>query len=532
MWNPFRKSLGKTMLDRRLQQLKVNARSVNDFGSEKLLQKWHARPTPFVNFTDQRHTKLVGRAREICLTNSYGQKALRILKNNVIGEFGMRLQSHVKLPDGTLDMEVNGAIEEAWLDFSQPYVLDTARQASLQEFQEICLSSIVTDGDFFVRIMENDEYEYGLKIQEIDALRVPPSSSSRYRLADTEQIYKNGIVFDKETMKPLWYSLNDDNITRYDVDVNRGKRIDAADMMHGFIKERTGQVRGVPLGHTSAATLYMIGKYEEAALRNAEIGASKLGFLTQSSDEPPPTRPKLDENGEEMKDEEGNTILEDALDGVSIDMEAGSLNSLPPGVGFADWSPEYPNQEFESFMRVMLRKASVGYDVAYADLSGDLTSVNYSSIRQGALENRENFKTLQKVIIFKFLYPLYKRWLGSAIAKGMIRVNGKPLGMERINDYCKPVWTPRRWPWIDPQSEAKANQIAIKSGLKAPSQVIKEAGGDPEETWQTIKQDIETMRAKGIPDEIIFGIFAEKAPTVEELIEGIKEGMGGPTNGN
>ena len=54
---------------------------------------------------------------------------------------------------------------------------------------------------------------------------------------------------------------------------------------------------------------------------------------------------------------------------------------------------------------------------AYADLSGDLTSVNYSSIRQGALENRENFKTLQKVIIFKFLYPLYKRWLGSAISK-------------------------------------------------------------------------------------------------------------------
>ena len=115
MWNPFRKSLGKTILDRRLRQLKINTRSVNDLGSEKLLQKWNARPTPFVNFTDQRHTKLVGRAREICLNNSYGQKALRILKNNVVGEFGMRLQSHVKLRTGTLDMEVNGAIEEAWI---------------------------------------------------------------------------------------------------------------------------------------------------------------------------------------------------------------------------------------------------------------------------------------------------------------------------------------------------------------------------------------------------------------------------------
>ena len=521
MWNLFKKNIGKAILERRFQQMKV--RSVNDLSSEKLLKGWHSRPTPFVNFTDQRQQTLVGRSREICLNHAYGQKALRILKNNVIGEFGMRLQSHVKLPDGTLDMETNNAIEAAWMDFSEASMLDTAGQSNLQKFQEICLSSVVTDGEFFVQIMEDTGYEYGLKIKEIDALRIPPQSSSRYRLALTEQVYKNGIIFDKATMKPLWYSLNDDNITRYDVDVNQGVRVDAVDMLHGFIKERMGQVRGVPLGHTSAATLYMIAKYEEAALRNAQVGASKIGFLTQSADEPTSTKPKLDEDGEPVLDEDGNQILEDALDGVNIDLDAGSLNSLPPGVGFSDWSPEYPNNELEAFIRVMLRKASVGYDVAYADLSGDLTSVNYSSIRQGALETRENYKILQMIIVEQLLKPLFKRWLGMAISMGMIVVNGRPLAMGNVNDYCKPVWTPRRWAWIDPQSEAKANQIAIKSGLKAPSQIIKEMGGDPEETWQTIAQDIETMKAKGIKEEIIMGIFAEKAPTVEELIAGVME---------
>ena len=529
MWNPFKRTIGKVLLDDRLRRaVKIQKRSVNDIGSEDLLRKWtSARPTPFVNFTDQRQTTLVGRAREICLNNSYGQKALRILKNNVIGEFGMRLQSHVRRPHGKLDMEVNAAIEAAWMDFTQPDVLDTAMQASLQEFQELCLTSIVTDGDFFIRIMEDDSYPYGLKIQEIDSLRIPPASSSRYRLADTEQVYKNGIVFDKPTMMPLWYSLNDDTITRYDVDVNRGARVPAADMIHGFIKERMGQVRGVPLGHTSASTLYMIGKYEESALLNARVGASKIGFLKQSTDEPPPTRPKLDENGDPMEDADGNIILESALDDVDIDLEGGSLNSLPPGVEFSDWSPEYPSEQYEAFMSVMLRKASVGYDVAYADMSNDLTSVNYSSIRQGALENRENFKILQKLIISKFLNRLYKRWLGTAISMGMIVVNGRPLMMDKINDYCKPVWTPRRWPWIDPQSEARANQIAIKSGLKSPSQIIKEMGGDPEEVWRSMKQDIDAMRAEGIPEHIIAGIFAEKGPTVEELIKEIMGEMGG-----
>ena len=142
-------------------------------------------------------------------------------------------------------------------------------------------------------------------------LRIPPASSSRYRLADTEQVYKNGIVFDKATMKPLWYSLNKDQITRYDVDVNSGDRIPATDMLHGFVKERMGQVRGVPLGSTAAQTLYMIGKYIEAALQNARVGASKMGFIEQDPTVAPPVQYKVDENGDPLMDEDGNLIPED-----------------------------------------------------------------------------------------------------------------------------------------------------------------------------------------------------------------------------
>lgn len=515
MWNPFKKLIGKRLIAKRPRR---KERSVNDFQSEQLLQQWNSRPTPFVNFTDQRQTTLVGRAREICLNNSYGKGALRILKHNVIGENGIRMQSHVKRRDGRLDMEVNTAIEDAWRDFSTSENLDTAGRMNLQQFQEVCLSSLVTDGDFFVQMLEDEGYEYGVKIQEIDALRIPPSSSSRYRLADTEHVYKNGIIFDKRTMKPLWYSLNDDNITRYDVDVNRGDRVPAADMLHGFVKERIGQVRGVPLGSTAAQTLYMIGKYIEAALQNARVGATKVGFLEQSTDDPAPTRPKVDENGNPVLDDDGNMILEDALDGVEIKLESGSVSNLPPGVKFSGWSPEYPNNEFEPFVRVLLQGAAIGYSVPYADISGDLSSVNYSSIRQGALEVRENYKMLQDVIVAFLLNPLFKRWLAHALMRGNIVVNARPLAMENLNDYFQPVWTPKRWPWIDPKSEASANETAIKNGMKSLSQVIQEMGGDPEQVWESIKQDIDAMKAKGIPETIISGIFAQKPPTVEELL--------------
>ena len=100
-----------------------------------------------------------------------------------------------------------------------------------------------------------------------------------------------------------------------------------------------------------------------------------------------------------------------------------------------------------------------------------------------------------------------------------------PLTLDKINMYCKPVWTPKRWAWIDPRSEAMANQIAIKSGLKAPSQIIKEMGGDPEEVWETVKTDMDMMKEKGIPEEIVAGIFAEKAPTVAEILGEMIGGM-------
>ena len=208
MWNPFKKSIGRIISDKRKKYV-VKTRSVNDLQSEQLIKSWSARAVPPVNFTDFNQTRLVGRAREVCLNNSHGKAALRIMKHNVVGEHGVRLQMHVRHANDKLDMKVNAAIEEGWKEFSEAIYLDTAETHNLQEYQELCLTSMVTDGDFFVRIHENDDYDYGVKIQMIDALRIPPSSSSRYRLAEQNEIYKNGIMFDKTTGKPIQYSLNE-----------------------------------------------------------------------------------------------------------------------------------------------------------------------------------------------------------------------------------------------------------------------------------------------------------------------------------
>ena len=523
MWNPFKKNIGrelaKSYTTAKVAPPKVTTRSVKDLETDKLLEKWSSRPVPFVAFTDIHQAKLVGRARDVCFNNSYGKAGLRVLRQNIVGENGIRMQSHVKMAGSDeLDMDINSAIEEAWSEFSEPMHIDTAGRKDLYWMQVIALNSLVTDGEFFFQKHKDESTKFGIQIQEIDAMRIPPFATNRYRLEKQGETYKNGIIFNKMTGKPLYYALNRDNVNYYDMQPDRSTElIPAASMLHGYQQDAAGQARGVPLGQTSSETLYMIAKYSEAALQNARVGATKVGFFTHGKDIPAETRPKFDDEGNAVVDSDGNPVLQNAMDGAKIDLTPGSISSLPNGVDFSEWSPQYPNNEFDAFMKVMLRQASVGFSIPYSDISGDLSDVNYSSMRQGALEIRANYRILQGLLIQYFMKVVYMEWLVSVLMREMLMVNGKRLTIDMIDDLHKPVWTPKRWAWIDPRAEAIANQIAIKSGLKSPSQIIKEMGGDPEEVWKSIKQDRDVMKGLGLPEEFIEGIFAHMPATVEEL---------------
>lgn len=532
MWNPFRKLIGsKLAKDYTTSRVNPNPRiqrSVKDTETDQLVSAWSSRATPPVNFTDLHQSKMVGRARDICINNSYGKAALRVLRQNVVGENGIRMQSHVKTDKGDLDRDINSAIEERWAKYTKAINFDVAGRKNLKGFLYVAFNSMITDGEFFLRKHMEPS---GIKWQEIDAMRIPPSASNRYRLKSEGQVYKNGIIFSEETGKPLYYCLNRDRIDYYEMQPDRfTHHVPAGEMLHGFQQESMGQCRGIPLGQTTSETLYMIGKYAEAALKNAQVGARKLGFFTQSTHEPPPTTAKVDDEGNPVTDDEGNVIIRNVMDGLKLDLKHGSINSLPPGVDFSAFEPEYPNNEYEAFMKVMLRGTSVGFSIPYSDISGDLSDVNYSSMRQGALEIRANYRILQDFLILYFMEPIFMEWLVFELMHGLIMVNGSTLTIDMIDRLHKPVFTAKRWAWIDPRAEAIANQIAIKQGLKSPSQIIKEMGGDPEQVWESIKQDIETMKGLGLPEEFVYGIFAHQPATVHDLIEQVYASSGDGIN--
>lgn len=222
----------------------------------------------------------------------------------------------------------------------------------------------------------------------------------------------------------------------------------------------------------------MLSGFEDAAVTNARIGASKMGFFKD------PDAPEDDE-----------PLEMDAEPGVFEDIGNRDLQQ---------WAPQFPDQSIEPFVKALVRSVGAGLNVSYHNLANDLTSVNFSSIRQGALDEREVWKGLQNSFLGGVVVPMFEAWLEAALLNQIILVptstgQAKPLKFERIEKYKAVTFTGRRWPWIDPASEQSANEKAVAQGFKSRSEVIRETSNrQPEDVWDELERESLELKKRGI----------------------------------
>ena len=69
---------------------------------------------------------------------------------------------------------------------------------------------------------------------------------------------------------------------------------------------------------------------------------------------------------------------------VEASLEPGTMQRLKPGQDVRFAEPADAGSSYEGFFRNQLRAVATAAGVTYEQLSGDLTQVNYSSIRAGA----------------------------------------------------------------------------------------------------------------------------------------------------
>jgi len=154
------------------------------------------------------------------------------------------------------------------------------------------------------------------------------------------------------------------------------------------------------------------------------------------------------------------------------------------GTTFVQHDPQHPVTAYGDFVKACLRGIASGMGVSYNSLASDLEGVNYSSIRAGLLEEREEWKNIQTWFIETVVEPVFESWLKMALLSGALKMpNGSALPAAKLEKFNAPDWKPRRWPWVDPLKDMQASVLAVEKGFQSRRHIISEAGDDIEDVF-------------------------------------------------
>lgn len=470
-----------------------SARFFDAGDSDRLTSGWTNMPLPADQIIRRNWRVLVARSREQAANNDYGKAFQRSARRNIIGQKGLVLQARAK-DGGKLDQGANRAIERAWKEWCRARNCDVTGRRSFRQIQKALINGCVTDGEFMVRfVYGRDAGPWGFALQVLDPMRCPVDFDEEKRPGGN--FIRAGIEYTK-LGRPVAYYFT--TLSPHEADYHQAGRdfvkVPADEVVHWFEEDIIGQKRGLPWMATALWRMKQLGEFEKSSLVNAREGANKLGFIEWEEG----YGPEVDEDEE--------------FDGIEIESEPGLIQDLPRGAKFKGHDPQYPNGELAVFSKHMLRGVASGLGVAYNDLANDLEGVNFSSIRHGMLAERDHWQELQESLVESFALPIYERWLARALLSQRITLdNGSPLPAAKRLKFMDVHFQPRRWEWIDPSKDVKADVEAIDNMIKSRGQVIRERGRDPRDVYAEIKADIDDMRAEGIPEDVITALITAKS---------------------
>jgi len=427
---------------------------------------------------------LRNRSRDLARNNAYARRFINVYTDNVIGAKGVHLQVRSRDPNGALDSFANNTIETRFKEWGVKCTSD--EKLGWIDCQRLFAETYARDGEVLIRLIKNfdNPHRFAIEFIESDFL----DHDLNQQLSNGNQI-RMGVEVNKFG-KPVNYHLlklhpNDDLVVspytgeKYNV-------VPANEIIHYYHQERPHQTRGIPPLASCLRDLKMLDGYMEAELVAARVGASKMGFF-KSAD--------ADSYTGEDKTNTNNPVMS---------AEPGTFEQLPTGTDFQTFDPQHPTTAFKDFTKSIIRSIASSLNVSYNTLANDLESVNYSSIRQGALEERNYFQCEQYKIIRNFHDVVYAKWLEMVLLTDLL--NGLPAS--KFSKFNQPIWRARGWQWIDPKKEVEALRVGVENGFLSHQDVQAGYGRDVEDVFSQIQSDKELAEKFGI--QLAFEPFGSK----------------------
>lgn len=436
-------------------------------------------------------TMIRSRARDTERNHDIIAGPIGTLERNVVST-GFRVQAD------TGNKEIDKMMEDVFKDWQKKVNCDiTGTQSFYQMCKMVIRRTEVDGGILFVKTYTgNPRFPFQLQAREVDDL----DSSGQIR--NGNNVIVGGIEVDSNQKAVAYY------LKTYSPDgwfTGKTNRVDASRVIFLWNKTMPSQIREISQLASTLTRVNDTEEYLDAVSIKEKILASLTVFIKR-------LLPSGDGPGRGIGGGKSNSPDYDPQTGYKRKrISPGIITELQPGDDVSAVIPTGQASNAREHVALHQRLIGNGIGLSYETVSRDMSQVNYSSARQGLLEDQRTYEDWQQWLIDNFLSEVYTEVIISAVLAGELDI---PDFWQKKNQYLNHRWTAPGWGWIDPLKEAVANDKAIQSGQDTLANVCARSGLD----WREVLEQraIEKAFIKQLEEK--YGISMN-----EEVVQNAKQ---------
>lgn len=449
------------------QAIEENERWMSNYdaaGYDRLNTNWRVSNEPAEWVDRSERDTLRARARDLERNSDILNSVIGAYKRNVYGA-GYRLRCN------TGKDETDRLLEAAWKEWCKKENCDVTGTQSFDAMMRMALSRKKVDGGIlFIKCYTGGDSMLPFKLQ---AIEVDDLDDSVQKNGDHKVV--GGIEYDAYN-KPVAYYIKQFAADGYTPE--KPRRYLAKDVIFYFTKRRPTQLREVSDMAPTLTRVRDINEFIHTLSVKERILACLSIFIQR---EVPPTtgRPLAGPNEREYQ---GKTLT------------PGMIQYLSPGDKAYTVQPSGQATDASSHIKQQLRLLGSGQGLSYEATSRDMSESNYSSARQGCIEDDLTYEEERQALceVMDEIYETFviSMWLTGRLKAADFWANKRTYFMHK--------WIRAPKAWIDPAKEASANETALRTGQKTWADMAAENGKDWHDQIDEIASVLEYADEKGI----------------------------------
>ena len=444
-------------------------------------------------YTDRYGRDVVrARARDLERNSDIMNAVTGAYKRNIFGG-GYRLRANTG--NDTLDQE----IEKLWKNWCKKQNCDVTGTQSFNAMMRMAIQRKKIDGGilFLKRYTADGTVPFKLQAVEVDEL---DSTTMVPKKAGNKVV--GGIEYNPHN-RPVGYYVRQYSLDGFSsVDP---VYIDAKDVIFFFTKHRPSQIREMSDMAPTITRIRDANEFMRAVSVKERILSCLSVFIKRELPQSGLGRgPAATDKPEQGYNYQGKTLTPGMIQYLNKGDEAQVVN------------PSGQATDATAFIKQEMRLIAAGQGLGYETLSRDMSESNYSSARQGLIEDDLTYAE-DRDLLLEVMDEIYETFVISLVLANKVTAPGF---WEKKEAYLDHSWIQAPKRWIDPLKESNANRVALNTGQKSWADLAAENGKDWKEQIDEMAEVLDYGKSKGIDmGGVIFGTKNKSEPNQSSAAE-------------